>query len=163
MLHLDQPAHPRVATSMQLFGVGEAAFHRLFSSLINALAHALQLVAVDALLALFPHVPGEDLGVIATFRAPAAQRADAALLRVGVVLPVALAVGGAVRDQLSVGAEIDIQLLVIAELAFMEVALAVGPGCCRGSCRSGPHAKSRSALAPCARNPCCRRPCRRPR
>ncbi len=71
-------------------------------------------------------MPGDDLGVIATFRALAAHRAGAALLGVGVVLPVALAVGGAVGDQLPVGTEIDIQLGVILELAFVEVALAVG-------------------------------------
>jgi hypothetical protein len=51
--------------AVQLFGVGEAAFHGLFSSLVDALAHPLQPVPVDGLLARLPHMPGHHFGLVA--------------------------------------------------------------------------------------------------
>ena len=95
---------------MELFRVGEAALDRLFSSLVETFADPLEPVPVDLLLAVFPYMPRDHLGVIATLRAFAAHRAVAALLRIGVVLAVALAIGGAVESQLPVGTEIDISL-----------------------------------------------------
>ena len=45
---------------------------------------------------------------------------------IGVILTIAFPVGGAIRKQLPVGADVDIQLLVVAVLALIEVAFAVG-------------------------------------
>ena len=46
---------------MQLFGIGEASFDRLFSSFVDTLAHAIEPVLVDALAAVFSHMPGHHL------------------------------------------------------------------------------------------------------
>jgi hypothetical protein len=55
-------------------------------------------VLIHALPAGFPHMPGHHLGRVAALRALLPHRAVAALARVGVVLPVAFAVGGAVAE-----------------------------------------------------------------
>src|SRR5271170_828357 len=96
LLHFAEAAHPGVAVSVQLFGIGEAALHGLLSAFVDALADPLQAMGVDALAARLPHMPGDHFGMVGAARAAAAQRALAALFWVGVVLPVAFAVGGAV-------------------------------------------------------------------
>ena len=51
--------------SVQLFGVGEAALHRLFSPLVNAIAPWFQPVCVDPFFTALPHTVGYDLGGVA--------------------------------------------------------------------------------------------------
>jgi hypothetical protein len=97
----------------------------LFSSFVDALAHPAEPVLIDALPAGFPHVPRHHFGQVCALCALLTHRAVRTLVCIGVVLPVAFPIGGAVSEQLSVGADIDIQLLVIAVLALVEVAIAM--------------------------------------
>ena len=55
-------------------------------------------VLIDAFAAGLPHMPGHDFGAVAALGALLPYRAVAALVRIGVVLAVALAVGGAVAE-----------------------------------------------------------------
>ena len=47
LLHLGQTAHSSISMSVQLFGVGEASLHCLFSPLVDALDHFFEPVPVD--------------------------------------------------------------------------------------------------------------------
>jgi len=67
-------------------------------------------------------MPCHDFGSVAAL---GVLRAVAVLIWVGVVLLVALTVGGAAAEELSVVADIDVELLVVAVLVFVEVAVAV--------------------------------------
>lgn len=126
LLHTSQTAVARVAVSVQLFGVGEAALHGLFPALIDTLAHAAEPMLVHLLPARLPDMPCHHLGCVARLRALVPHRAVAALARIGVILPIAFAVGGAVGKQLPVRTDIDIQLFLVAVLTLVKVAFAVG-------------------------------------
>src|ERR1700739_1694355 len=96
-----------------------------FSSLVDALAHPAEPVLIHALPARFPHMPCHYFGVVTALRALLARRTGAALIWIGVVLPVALAIGGPITEQLTIGADVDIKLLLVAVLALVEVTVAV--------------------------------------
>ena len=121
-----QAAHSGVAVSVQLFGVGEASLHRLFSAFVDALAHAVPAGVRSIRSRLASHTCRVTTLVRCGCGALVPHRAVAALVRIGVVLPIAFAVGRAVDQQLSVGADIDIELFVVVILAFVELAFAMG-------------------------------------
>ncbi len=65
-----------------------------------------------------PHMPRHHFHHVLTARTLSPQRTFPADLRIGVVLPIALAVGGAILQQLLVGTDIHIAFRVIAKLVF---------------------------------------------
>ena len=73
-------------------------------------------------------MPRHYLGRVRRLLALVAHWAVVALVRVGAILPIPLAVGGPVGEQLPVGTDVDIELLLVAILALVEVAVAVRRG-----------------------------------
>ena len=78
-MHFAQAAHPGIAVSVPLFGIGEAAFHGLFSSFVDMLAHPIEPMLIDAFLTCFPHMPRNHLGRVRALRALLPHRAAEAL------------------------------------------------------------------------------------
>src|SRR5205823_3248759 len=110
---------------VQLFGIGEAAFHRFFPAFVNLLAARLQTMSIHPVSRCLPHVSGHDLHHIPAARALRPQRAIPALTGVGVILPVTFPIGRAIHQQLLTRTYIHIAFGVIAELAFGEQALSM--------------------------------------
>ena len=110
---------------MQRFRIGEAALNCFLAALVQAFARLGEPVCVDRLLVVFPYMPDDDLDPVRTPRALPLHRTTGALVRRGSVFPVALAVGGAVREDLTVGAKIGISFPVVNILAFVEIAVSV--------------------------------------
>src|SRR5579864_274659 len=75
-------------------------------------------MAVDSIPCRLPDMPRHHFHHVLTACTLPPQRTSPADLRIGVVLPIALAVGGAILQQLLVGTDIHIALCVVAKLAF---------------------------------------------
>src|SRR5205823_5106690 len=85
-------------------------------------------MAVHSIPRRLPHMPRYHLHHVLTACTLPPQRTSPADLRIGVVLPIALAVGGAILQQLLVGTNIHVAFHVIVELAFAEQPFSVvGP------------------------------------
>src|SRR5438046_5120911 len=110
---------------VQLFGIGEAAFHRFFPAFVNLLAARLQTMSIHPVSRCLPHLSGHALHHIPAARALRPQRAIPALTGVGVILPVTFPSGRAIHQQLLTRTYIHIAFGVIAELAFGEQALSM--------------------------------------
>src|SRR5437868_12819489 len=103
---IGQAAHPCIAVSMKLLGVGEAAFHGFLAPLINLLAPRLQTMAVHSIPRRLPDMPRYHLHHVLTTRALSPQRTLPSGLRSGVVLPISLPVAAAILQQLRDGTDI---------------------------------------------------------
>src|SRR4029077_2106469 len=117
-LNIVQTAHPGIAMSMELLGVGEAAFHGFLAPLINPLAPRFQTMAVHSVPRRLPDMPRHHLHPVLTARTLPPQGTSPADLRIGVVLPIALAGGGAILQPLLVGTDIHITPCIVAKLVF---------------------------------------------
>lgn len=109
--------------AMQLFGVGEAALHRLLSSLIKPMARIGHTAGIDAILGVLPDVAGHMLCVVGTARAFRQTRAVATHTGIAAVVAIAMTVGGGVDQILPFGTTIGVGVGLIGEGAFGQIAL----------------------------------------
>src|SRR4051794_6326855 len=75
-------------------------------------------MAVDSVPRRLPHMPRHHLHHVLTACTLPPQGTSPADLRIGVVLPIALAVGGAILQLLLVGTDIHVAFRVVAKLVF---------------------------------------------
>lgn len=66
---LADPAQPRVAMAVELFGIGEASFDGFFSSFVDPFSFRREAVIMDLLFMFLPYVAGDDLYMVTTLGA----------------------------------------------------------------------------------------------
>lgn len=108
---------------VQLFGIGEAALHRLLASLVELFAGLGQSPGIDPILVVLPHVPRDRFhlpGVACTGIEPRTTAAD---LRIAAIVAVAISIRRGVDQRLTFRALIGVGGRVVGEGALGKIAL----------------------------------------
>ena len=74
LLNLGDPAQSCIAMTVQLFGIGEAAFDGFFSSFVDPFTFRCEALVVDLFFMLFPYVAGDHFYVVSALGAFAQTR-----------------------------------------------------------------------------------------
>lgn len=109
-----------------MLGIGEAAFDSFFASLVERFSRGGFAVEIDLFTVLFPNMPGDGFDVLGITGALSQQRTLLTYLWIGAVFPIALPVGRAVAQTLSVGTYIAVVLGIVKVEPFGQAPLNVG-------------------------------------
>src|SRR5450830_753552 len=120
-----QAAQTRIAVTMQLLGIGEAAFYRFLAPFVDPFAPVRQTPCIDRFLGCLPYMTRQYLGVIGTFCAPLTLLTTGAHTRLGMVMPVTFSSRGAIPQDCSFRATIAVTFLVVDILPFVKIAIAM--------------------------------------